>query len=367
MNQINEFFTMYLTETIALILAVLLILLYVIIKQKGDKPKDLKEHQELKKDEHKPVHIFSDAKIDQDEVIQEIPEVQEVEEEVLPEKKPVLKIIQKKRELTDHGPITKESFKIFDGSKILVAEDNMINQKVINGILGDSGMRIVIANDGQEALDILKEDKDFSIVLMDAHMPRVDGYEATKRIREDSSLDHLLVVALSGETSTDDIRKMYNVGMQEHLEKPLKMDKLYEVLYCYIDMKNDDLQTEQKNEDKEPPKRQDTILNIEEGIEICGGDNELYKEVLSEFLTMYEDADQKINSLMAKDQIDAVKELLLDISGISANIGADSLADITTEFREILNNNQEERFFEIQEKFKDTLSQVIGDITAHMH
>ncbi len=373
MNKINEFFTLYLTEAIAFIVVVILILLYVIIKQGSDKPKDLKEHEEVK-EEQKPIHIFSDVQketADTDETHEidepeEIPE-EKIQEEISTDTKPAFKTIKKRRQLTSHGQITKDSFNIFAGAKILVAEDNLINQKVINGILGDSGMHVVIANDGQEALDILKEDKDFSIVLMDAHMPIVDGFEATRQIREDSSLDNLLVVALSGDTASDDIRKMTNVGMQEHLEKPLKMDKLYEIIYSYIDLPGSD-DNEEETVNVQPPKQSaQEVLNVDEGIEICGGDNELYKEVLSEFMTMYKDADQKIKSFMAKDQIDSVKRLLLDISGISANIGADILADVSTEFREVLNNKQEEKFFEIEAKFQETLSKVVDKIETHMH
>lgn len=369
MNKINEFFTQYLAETIVLILVIFLVLLYVIIKQRSDKPKDLKEHEEPEKDEKRHINIFSTTPEEkteeavEEEVEEELQEPEEIEEvPAKAEAAPAIKTIKKKREFVSHGPITKESFNIFAGSKLLVAEDNMINQKVINGILGDSGMIVVMADDGQEALDILQKDKDFSIVLMDAHMPRVDGYEATRQIRQDSSLDHLLVVALSGDTAADDIRKMYNVGMQEHLEKPLKMDKLFEVIYCYIDMKDDPQSSEQADENRE----YDEILNIEEGLEICGGDNELYKEVLSEFTTMYQDSDQKIKLFMAKDDIDSIQRLLLDISGISANIGADRLADVSTEFREVLNNHQENNYFEAEEKFKDTLSQVLTKIEAHM-
>lgn len=366
MNEINKFFTVYLTETIAFVVVIFLVLLYVIIKGR-DKPKDLKEHEESKAAEQRPIHIFSDTSVKEDEEDTETTqEIEEVKEEVLTENKTNEKIIKKKRKLVPHGVITKESFNIFAGSKILVAEDNIINQKVINGILGDSGMEVVIANDGQEALDILKDDKDFSIVLMDAHMPIVDGFEATRAIRADSSLDHLLVVALSGDTATDDIKKMNLAGMQEHLEKPLKMEKLYEVIYSYIDMKNE-VANEDIDEDVGTVSKSDAILNIDEGIEICGSDNELYKEVLSEFLTMYKDSSQKIKSFMAKDQIDSIKKLLLDISGISANIGADKLANISTEFREILNHNQEDKFFEIEEKFNDALTKVVDEVETYMH
>ncbi|WP_345991534.1 response regulator [Sulfurimonas sp. HSL-1716] len=357
MNKINEFFTLYLTETIAFILIILLILLYVIIKQRSDKPKDLKEHEKTK-EEPKPIHIFSDMQKEKEDTKQ-TQEIKHPKEEPSVQTKPEIRIIEKKRELTSHDPITKENFNIFAGSKILVAEDNLINQKVINGILGDSGMIVEIANNGQEALDILQKDKDFSIVLMDAHMPVLDGFEATRRIRGDDSLNHVLVVALSGDTASDDIKKMYNAGMQEHLEKPLNVEKLYEVLYCYLDMKDE--------KSTKPAEEQNDILNIDEGIEICSGDNELYKEVLSEFMSMYKDSDKNINLMMAKDDTDSVQKLLLDISGISANIGADRLANVSTEFREILKNKQENKFFEIEERFKDTLLQVKSSIETYMH
>lgn len=357
MNEINNFISNYLTETIAVLSIVILSLLYIIIKQRSDHPKDLKEHEKLQHDEQKHIEIFKNA-VDKKEAIKTAADTTKSQEKILKEDTTRNKTIPKKRELVSHDPITKDSFRIFSGLKILVAEDNLINQKVINGILGDSGMQVVMANDGQEALDILKNDKDFSIVFMDAHMPVLDGFEATRSIRADRSLDHVLVAALSGDTAADDIKKMNDAGMQEHLEKPLKMEKLFEILYCYIDM---------KNSDKVENKKTAQILNIEEGIEICGSDRDLYKEVLSEFISMYKDADQNIKTLMAKDEKEAVKRLLLDISGISANIGADKLAEISTEFREVLSSNQEHDFFNLEKKFIETFSKVAEEIESYTH
>ncbi len=89
------------------------------------------------------------------------------------------KTIQK-RSVPEHGKITKQNFSEFAGERILVAEDNPINQKVLLGLLAGSGIELVLADDGQEALDILENDTNFLMILMDAHMPRVDGFEATR-------------------------------------------------------------------------------------------------------------------------------------------------------------------------------------------
>ncbi len=347
MEDINHFLATYTIEIIVLMVAVMALYFIVILKQNKDHPKDLFIHEEK-----------IEQKADQKKRIEkEIPSpatIKPIQELQTPNK-----IIEKRREVPSHGAITKESFTIFKGSKLLIAEDNIINQKVINGMLGDSGIEIIMANNGQEALEILKADKDIYIVLMDAHMPIIDGFEATRHIREDRSLDHLLVVALSGDTAADDIKKMKNAGMQECLEKPLKIDKLYDIFYAYIDIVNgvklnsSDFKTS-------------NLLHVKEGIEICGGDIELYKEILFEFLNMYADAHVKIKSFIAKDDLNSVKKLLLDISGISANIGAPKLAEISTQLRETLNNDEKNSFIEKEERFTQIFLALCAEIKSYL-
>ena len=138
-----------------------------------------------------------------------------------------------KREIPPHGEISRENFKEFAGERVLVAEDNLINQKIIKGLLADTGIEVVLADDGQIALDILERDSNFLMVLMDVQMPRVDGFEATRQIRANPNYNHIVVVALSGDTAADNIEKMKVAGMSEQLEKPLKMTALYDILYAY--------------------------------------------------------------------------------------------------------------------------------------
>ncbi|WP_434657042.1 response regulator [Sulfurimonas sp. NW9] len=151
----------YQNELLALAAIFLLILIYLGIKQKNKAETDTKA---AKKEEALKAE-------------------QSGQSTATPQKKIQEKKIQ--HSVPRHAKITKEDFKIFAGERILLAEDNLINQKVILGVLGDSGIEVVVANDGQEALDILKTDKNFLIILMDAHMPRVDGFEATRAIRHD--------------------------------------------------------------------------------------------------------------------------------------------------------------------------------------
>ena len=254
--------------------------------------------------------------------------------------------------------ITKESFSLFAGVRILVAEDNMINQKVIAGLLADTGIELTMANDGQEALDILENDQGFQVVLMDAHMPVMDGFEASRAIRANPLFDAIPVIALSGDTGADDIRKMMEAGMEEHLEKPLHMDALYEKLYNYCE-----LELEEEEPEEEIELLPDTPeLHAEKGLDISMGDEALYREILNEFASMYADSDETLHDFMIRDQIGDANALLLDVHGIAANIGADRLAETADRLREALMNRDEKEYGALYDAYVSHLKAVLADI-----
>ena len=249
--------------------------------------------------------------------------------------------------------VTKENFKEFEGLRLLIAEDNLINQKVIVGLLKGSGINIKIANDGQECLDILAEDPNYQIILMDAHMPRVDGLEATRLIRANPAYDHITVMALSGDTGADDIRKMRECGMEEQLEKPLKIAALYQALYCYFDPSmiggsGEDL----------PEIHLDNSL----GLEMLGGDIELYNEILREFESLYKDSDEKIDMWLKHEDYDRAKALLLDVKGIGESIGTAELTETAEEFREALIAGNKASYPKLMNRYRTQLQSILADI-----
>ena len=266
-----------------------------------------------------------------------------------------------KRDVPLHGKITKDKFNEFAGSRILVAEDNLINQKVIKGLLADTGIEITIADDGQEALDILEKDNDYLLILMDAHMPRVDGFEATRAIRANPDYNHILVVALSGDTGADDIRKMTEAGMSEQLEKPLRMDALYDIFYAYTgtDEKEEDADSEQINV------YMTNELNGDQGLDICGGDQEFYHEILNEFISTYEHSTDELGDLLRADKLKEADRLLLDLIGVTANIGAQNLNDILHIIKASLNDTTEKSYLTLVEQYKTSLKNLIVDIKEY--
>lgn len=274
------------------------------------------------------------------------------------EDKPAKKTI-KKRDVPPHGKISKGHFKEFAGTRVLVAEDNLINQKVISGLLADSGIEIVMADDGKEALDILKKDANFAFILMDAHMPRIDGFEATRQIRANPDYDHILVVALSGDTAPDDIKKMQAAGMQEHLEKPLRMDDLYDIFYAYA------YNEEENSTDEFIEVVMTSELNGDEGLSVCGGDIEFYHEILNQFVENYSNSAELIHDYLANDQMQKADKLLLDIIGITANIGAIILHDIAKELKDALADTHEKSYLTLADEYHKHLHYLLRDIKAY--
>jgi CheY-like chemotaxis protein len=122
--------------------------------------------------------------------------------------------------------------------RILVAEDNKVNQIVAGAILNEAGLDCVIANNGQEAYGFCLE-SDFDLILMDCQMPEVDGYEATSMIRKwetENQKSRIPIIALTANAVTGDIQKCLDSGMDAYCSKPINPIHLFDTIGQFIDV-----------------------------------------------------------------------------------------------------------------------------------
>jgi CheY-like chemotaxis protein len=126
----------------------------------------------------------------------------------------------------------------FNGKKVLLVDDNELNREIAQEILQDCGIRVITACDGKQAVDFIRNAKpsDCDLVLMDVQMPIMDGYEATRRIRK---LDNEIavkipIVAMTANAFADDRQAALDAGMNEHVAKPVNVNKLKEVLSRFL-------------------------------------------------------------------------------------------------------------------------------------
>jgi two-component system sensor histidine kinase/response regulator len=129
----------------------------------------------------------------------------------------------------DPGPLTPALFNAINGVVILLVEDNPFNQQVGQELLAEAGATVVVANNGAQALERLRE-RQFDCVLMDLQMPVMDGLEATRLIRADPRLAGLLVVAMTANTGRADQERCRLAGMDDFITKPVVPRRLFEVI-----------------------------------------------------------------------------------------------------------------------------------------
>jgi CheY-like chemotaxis protein len=126
---------------------------------------------------------------------------------------------------------------IFAGKNILLAEDVEINREIIFSLLEDTGIQIEAAENGKIAFEKFKEDPEhYSLILMDIHMPEMDGYEATRKIRELScpKAKAIPIMAMTANVFKEDVERCLAAGMNDHLGKPVDVEVLINRLKKYL-------------------------------------------------------------------------------------------------------------------------------------
>ena len=122
---------------------------------------------------------------------------------------------------------------LFNGVRILLAEDNLFNQQVATEFLEDVGATVCVANNGKEAMDLLIKDH-FDCVLMDIQMPLIGGFEATRLIRANPELAGMTVIAMTANASGEDRARCLAAGMDDYISKPFKPNMLYTTLAKWL-------------------------------------------------------------------------------------------------------------------------------------
>jgi CheY-like chemotaxis protein len=123
--------------------------------------------------------------------------------------------------------------------KILLAEDNAVNQKVAKRVLTHLGYEVEIVNNGVEAIKAIAE-KSYDLILMDIQMPEMDGLETTRYIRKqelESQLPPIAIVAMTANATDDDQNVCRDAGMSDYISKPIQIDKLKNMLKQYESLK----------------------------------------------------------------------------------------------------------------------------------
>jgi len=218
--------------------------------------------------------------------------------------------------------IKQQNFASFKNRHILIVEDNIINQKVLANLLQPAGVDVTVANNGNEAVEIVKNNKPekFDLVLMDINMPVMDGYAATQAIRYEQRFDSLPIVAFTALVMESEIHKMFSSGVNAFLSKPLNIGKLYTAMAIFLS--EDGVGTGKNIEQDTKNIHSLSGLNVEVGIKHSNNSKALYMEILKEFDEAYGKSDHVFANLVKEHRYEQLKMLCLDMKGLTGTIGA---------------------------------------------
>ena len=211
------------------------------------------------------------------------------------------------------------------GATILLVEDNEINQELALELLESNGINVQIANDGQEALDIL-EHQSFDGVLMDCQMPVMDGYTASRKIREQERFKSLPVIAMTANVMVGDREKVLDAGMNDHIGKPINVKEMFSVMAHWIVPSNPaSVVTGQRklpdvNESTKIPKL--IGIDTEKGMAITQGNEALYRKLLIKFRNTQKDFRKQFQEALHDEDPEAATRCAHTLKGVAGNIGA---------------------------------------------
>ncbi len=196
------------------------------------------------------------------------------------------------------------------GLKILLAEDNAINKEVASDMLKQLGHEVVIVENGFEALEAAKKGP-FDCILMDMQMPRMDGFEATRRIREmeKTGSGHIPIIAMTAHALKGDREKCIEAGTDDYISKPVKMQALSSVLSKVLG----------GGKVKSPPE----TFDAEKALSHAGSNNpELLKRIVNIFLLEYPKQVQGLDEALKKNDAAGIRFIAHTVKGAVSNFGA---------------------------------------------
>ncbi|KFI23000.1 EAL domain-containing protein [Nitrosococcus oceani] len=220
----------------------------------------------------------------------------------------------------------------FSDRRILVVEDNRVNQQVAVGMLERFGCRVEVVSNGQEALDAIAN-KVYELVLMDCHMPQMDGYEATRRIRvREAGNKQVPIIAMTANVRKGDSDKCISAGMNDYLPKPLRLSVLRDKLRHWLGTSSSD--TDSENIQLEG-KESETPLDLVALNRLRASVSDAFPSMVETFIedtSLYLEVLQKA---IFEDKVHKVGEMAHSVKGSAKNFGANRFASIAKQLEDL--------------------------------
>ena len=269
------------------------------------------------------------------------------------------------RRQRSRSPRADKALRQLQGVRVLLAEDNTLNQELAAELLGQAGIEVVIVGNGREALEMLAHDCQFDGILMDCQMPEMDGYDATRAILARPEWADLPIIAMTANVMTGDREKALAAGMVDHIAKPLRVDALFETMARWI--RPAIAATPSANAGGGADTGLLPSLNgidTRAGLAAAGGSRTLYLRLLRMFGDNQRDFHDRFRQAFAQGDLPGAIRAAHTLKGVAATIGATALSRAAAELEAACQQGVEhERIDAIEGTAAGELDDVLATLT----
>ncbi len=255
------------------------------------------------------------------------------------------------------------------GAKILLVEDNEINQQIAVELLQSSHVTVTVANNGLEALNLLLENPnppEIDGILMDIQMPEMDGHEATRRIRKEERYKEIPIIGLTAHALIEERQRCLDAGMNDHVSKPINPQELFNAMSRFIKptSSGETFQPSESLEEDQIPELEN--IDTGAGISRVAGNRKLYINLLRQFAESQSVTSERIKETFEQGNLEESERLAHTVKGVSGNIGATLVEETSAELEDIIHNRRESDFTTAFNAFELRHKEVLHTLTSYL-
>jgi len=241
--------------------------------------------------------------------------------------------------------INKEQSQI-DG-RVLIVEDNITNQMIAKELLNPLGLTVDQAYNGEQAIKMTSQNE-YNLILMDLHMPIMNGFEATGKIRESSNVP---IIAMTADAIEGVKEKCIAYGMNDFISKPFIPEEFIKKMYAYFNKKN-------------VLKSKEKLIDTSLGLKLMGGNTSLYKQVQIVFLEENSDTIMRMETCIEKNAYKEASELVHKVKSSAGSLGSEQVRITANVLQEALVAKDEKSIPKLMVHFKEQFELLMSEVEA---
>lgn len=245
-------------------------------------------------------------------------------------------------------------------SKVLIVEDEEVNREMIAELLTNRNIKSVQCSNANDAISILDREH-FDAILMDIRMPGIDGMTASKKIRSQKRLATIPIIAISGDSNSNDLSRYYDAGMNDFIAKPFDITQFYATITKWIDI-------EGQNRSKTSSSENIVIdgINTDSALKRLHSNRDSFLRIIRLFLDNNKQTIDRLKEAHSNNEWSILKEIVHALKGVSGNISADELHEAASKYQAILDAGEQENKRQEFDELCFQLDKVLSAISDYL-